>query len=67
MSAAQEKRGQLRLELTKSPIGSPKRQKATLKALGFHHLNEVITVEDSAAVRGMVAKVQHLVRMEEVQ
>ncbi|HPH98236.1 MAG TPA: 50S ribosomal protein L30 [Anaerolineaceae bacterium] len=55
----------LKITLLKSAIGYSKRHKATLRALGFHHLNETIRQTDNPAVRGMLYKVAHLVRIEE--
>ena len=49
----------------KSGIGYEEDQKRTLKALGFHRLNEVVVKEDSMAIRGMINKVRHLVKVEE--
>ncbi len=49
----------------KSGIGYSEDQKRTLKALGFKRMNQVVTHEDSAAIRGMVNKVRHLVKVEE--
>jgi large subunit ribosomal protein L30 len=49
----------------KSAIGYNKRQKATLAALGFRKLGETREISDNAAVRGMIAKVTHLVTVEE--
>ena len=49
----------------KSGIGYEEDQKRTLKALGFHRLNEKITHDDSMAIRGMINKVRHLVKVEE--
>ena len=49
----------------KSGIGYAQDQKRTLKALGFHRLNDRVVHNDSAAIRGMVNKVRHLVRVEE--
>jgi large subunit ribosomal protein L30 len=45
----------------RSGIGFDKTQKATLRALGLEKLNRVVTRPDNAAVRGMVAKIPHLV------
>lgn len=56
----------LRLTWRKSAIGYDKRQKATIKALGFTKLGSVVEHEDSPAVRGMVAKVTHLITWEEI-
>lgn len=58
--------GKLRITLVKSGIGHPEPQKRTIRALGFHRLHQVVEHEDTASVRGMVQKVSHLVRVEEV-
>ena len=55
----------LNITWVKSGIGYEEDQKRTLKALGFHRLNEVIVKEDSMAIRGMINKVRHLVKVEE--
>lgn len=55
---------ELRITLVKSGIGHDESQKRTLKALGFHRLNQTVTHNDSASVRGMVNKVRHLVKVE---
>lgn len=49
----------------KSGIGSTKRQKRTLEALGIHKLNNTIEVENNPQILGMIAKVKHLVKVEE--
>ncbi len=49
----------------KSGIGYKEDQKRTLKALGFRRLNSSVTHDDSAAIRGMINKVRHLVKVEE--
>ena len=54
----------LRVILVKSGIGYAKNQKMTLKSLGLRRLNQSVTHDDSAAVRGMIGKVKHLVRVE---
>jgi large subunit ribosomal protein L30 len=48
-----------------SPIGRPKDQRETLKGLGLNKMNRTRTLEDTPAVRGMINKVSHLVRVEE--
>jgi len=55
----------LRITLIKSPIGYSERHKATVKALGLHRMHQTIEQPDTAAVRGMIAKVAHLVKVEE--
>lgn len=51
----------VRVQWVKSAIGYDRRQRATLRGLGFRRLNQVVEVEDTPAVRGMIAKVPHLV------
>lgn len=47
-----------------SPIGRRKEQRATLVGLGLNKINRTKTLEDTPSVRGMINKVQHLVRVE---
>ena len=54
----------LRITWIKSGIGYAEDQKKTLKALGFHRLNQSVTHDDSASIRGMINKVRHLIRIE---
>jgi large subunit ribosomal protein L30 len=56
----------LRITYTKSSIGYNAKQKATITALGLRRLHQVVEHEDSSVIRGMVNKVSHLVRVEEV-
>jgi large subunit ribosomal protein L30 len=46
-----------------SPIRRPKEQRATLIGLGLNKLHRKRTLEDTPSVRGMIASVQHLVRI----
>lgn len=55
----------LRITLVRSAIGYSERHKATVRALGFHRLHEVVTQEDNSTIRGMLRKVNHLVTIEE--
>ncbi len=57
----------LRVTLVKSGIGYSKDQKLTLKALGFRRLNQSVVHEDSSPIRGMIVKVRHLLKVEEVE
>jgi large subunit ribosomal protein L30 len=50
----------------KSGIGRPKRQKDTLVALGFKRMNQSIEVVMTPQVAGMVDKVKHLLKIEEL-
>lgn len=55
----------LRITWVKSAIGYKKNQKATITALGFKKLGQVIEQPDSPQIRGMVFTVRHLVKVEE--
>ncbi|MBA7671591.1 50S ribosomal protein L30 [subsurface metagenome] len=55
----------LRITWVKSGIGYNEVQKRTLKALGFHRLNQSVTHDDCRPIRGMINKVKHLVKVEE--
>lgn len=57
----------LRLTWVKSGIGYKRDQRLTIRALGFHRLNQTIEQEDTPDVRGMIAKVKHLVRVDKEQ
>jgi large subunit ribosomal protein L30 len=48
-----------------SPIGRRSDQEATLKGLGLNKMHRSRTLEDTPAVRGMITKVRHLLRVEE--
>lgn len=50
-----------------SPIGRQEYQRATLKGLGLNKLNRTRVLQDSPAVRGMIDRVKHLVRVEAAQ
>ncbi|MGH2626236.1 MAG: 50S ribosomal protein L30 [Anaerolineales bacterium] len=55
----------LRITLVRSPIGYSWRQKRTLRALGLRRMQQTVEQPDNETVRGMLAKVPHLVRLEE--
>ncbi len=57
----------LRVKLVKSPIGYPRDQKATLRALRLTKMNKIRELPDNPAIRGMIRKVVHLVEVEELQ
>ena len=54
----------VRVTWVKSMIGSNQRQRATLRGLGLRRLNQTVELKDDPAVRGMIGKVAHLVRVE---
>ena len=59
--------GKLRVTYVKSSIGYNKRQKSTIKALGFRKLNQTVEHDDTPVIRGMIKNVSHLVAVEEVK
>ncbi|GAB6959366.1 50S ribosomal protein L30 [Prevotella aurantiaca JCM 15754] len=51
----------IKVKQIKSRINAPKDQKATLLALGLRKISQVVEVEDTPSIRGMIKKVHHLV------
>jgi large subunit ribosomal protein L30 len=49
----------------RSQIGFDRRQRATLRGLGLSRIRQSVELEDTPAVRGMIAAVRHLVQVEE--
>jgi large subunit ribosomal protein L30 len=60
-----KKSSRIRVTQVRSAIGFDRRQRATLSGLGLRRMNQTVELHDSPAVRGMVDKVKHLVRVEE--
>ena len=58
--------GKLKITLVKSPISAIPKQRATVEALGLRKLNKTVEMPDNGAVRGMIARVSHLVKVEEI-
>ena len=56
---------EIKITLIRSPIGRNQRQRDTVKALGFTKMYQTVTKPDSPAIRGMISKVSHLLRIEE--
>jgi large subunit ribosomal protein L30 len=55
----------LRVTWVRSAIGFTKDQKATVRALGLHRLHETVEHQDTPALRGMLTKIIHLLKIEE--
>lgn len=64
MSATTKKETTLRVRQIRSGIGFDKTQKATLRALGLERIGRVRELPDNPQVRGMIAKIPHLVAIE---
>lgn len=56
----------LKVTQRRSVIDRPREQKATIRALGLHRINDSVVKEDRPEIRGMIAAVRHLVEVEEV-
>lgn len=54
----------IKVKLVKSPIGCKQSHRATVRGLGLRRLNQVVEVQDTPEVRGMIETVHHLVRVE---
>jgi large subunit ribosomal protein L30 len=57
----------LRITWVKSSIGYSQNQKETIRSLGLHRLNQTVEHEDTPTIRGMITKVRHLVKVEEIE
>ena len=55
--------GRIRIQYYRSAIGFPETQKEIVRSVGFTKLNQVVERPDTAAMRGMVQKVPHLIRI----
>ncbi len=58
--------GKVRIKQVRSGIDRPESQKRTLRALGFRKLNQVVEIEGTPQIMGMVHKVRHLVSIEKI-
>jgi len=63
---AKQKTKTLKVTLTKSPIGYSSRQKGTVRALGLRRMGQTVKHGDTPVIRGMIQKVSHLVKVEEL-
>lgn len=55
----------VRVTLVRSPIGYTKDQKATVRALGLRRMHQTVEHKDTPALRGMLSKIIHLLKIEE--
>ncbi|MDN5293873.1 MAG: large subunit ribosomal protein [Eubacteriales bacterium] len=56
----------LKVTLVRSLIGKPQDQRDTVRALGLRKLNSTVIKEDNPQIRGMIRKVAHLLKVEEI-
>ncbi len=57
----------LRVTQVRGVVGRPQRQKETIRALGLKRIRDAVEKDDRPEIRGMIAKVAHLVEVEEVE
>jgi large subunit ribosomal protein L30 len=57
--------GMLKITLVKSMIGRPEKHRKVLRGMGLNKVNRTVELKDTPSIRGMVAKVSHLVVAEE--
>jgi large subunit ribosomal protein L30 len=55
----------IKVTLKRSPIGEKPKTRATVEGLGLHRVHQTVEHSDGPSVRGMIAKVDHLVEVEE--
>ncbi|NMB35451.1 MAG: 50S ribosomal protein L30 [Firmicutes bacterium] len=56
----------IKIKLVRSPVGQKPSHRLTIKALGLKRLNHTVEHDDTPQIRGMVARVQHLISIEQV-
>ena len=64
MAKTKEAAGTLKIKWVRSFIGCPRDMRQTIRGLGFRRMQQVIEQPDTPAVRGMIAKVHHLVEVQ---
>ena len=57
----------LQIKWTKSSIGYSRSQKGTIRALGLRKLGDEVEHTDTPVIRGMIAKVSHMIQVEEIE
>jgi len=62
---SENKGGTIKIQYYKSSIGYPEKQKKMVRGLGLSKLNQIVEKPDNAAMRGVVAKVPHILRIVE--
>lgn len=60
---AKQKTETIRIKYVRSAIGRPRTQALAVKSLGFKKLNQIVERQDTPGVRGLIAKIGHLVEV----
>jgi large subunit ribosomal protein L30 len=63
-AASKKKTVKLKIKWVVSFIGCPRDMRQTVRGLGFRRMQQVLEVEDTPSIRGMIARVHHLVQIE---
>jgi len=58
---------QLKIKLVRSVIGRPQKQREVVKGLGLRKINSEVIREDRPEIRGMIRKIPHLIKVEELE
>jgi large subunit ribosomal protein L30 len=64
MATTTKKPGTLKIKWVRSFIGCPRDMRQTVRGLGFRRMQQVLEVQDTPSIRGMIARVHHLVVIE---
>ena len=59
------KKKQIKVTLVRSPIGFQPKHRETVRGLGLKRMHQTVVLEDTPSVRGMVNKIDYMVRMEQ--
>lgn len=65
MTTKKKSSGTLKIRWVRSFIGCPRNMRETIRGMGFRRMNQVIERPDTPNIRGMIARVHHLVEIEE--
>ncbi len=63
--ATKKSSGTLKIRWVRSFIGCPRNMRQTIRGMGFRRMNQLIERPDTPSIRGMIARVHHLVQIEE--
>jgi large subunit ribosomal protein L30 len=65
MATTKKKSGTLKIKWIRSSIGCPQDMRQTIRGLGFRRMQQVVERADTPSIRGMIAKVIHLVEVQD--
>lgn len=65
--ATKKKSGKLKIRWVVSFIGCPRSMRQTIRGMGFRRMNQLVELDDTPSTRGMIARVHHLVKVEDTK